>query len=81
MMVLLSIVPMLPACIYLFAPQTHVTPHQRALQVPQLIFLLASIGHGIHAVRTYKLQRLEIQVDVATVIDVRPRAFHCVSGE
>lgn len=49
-LILLSVIPTLPACIYMLAAQYHMDSYQLALQWPQLAFLLASIGFGSHAV-------------------------------
>lgn len=50
-LILLSIIPTLPACVYMFVAQYHMDSYQLALQWPQLAFLLASIGFGSYAVR------------------------------
>jgi hypothetical protein len=51
MLVVLTVVPVLPACIYFLRFQEDMAAYQRALQVPQLIFLLASLVFGCSAVR------------------------------
>ena len=51
--VVLTILPLLPACVYFLVAQEDITPQQRALQVPQLILVLASIVFGMSAVRLH----------------------------
>lgn len=48
---LLTAVPLTPVAIYMLAAQAEITPLQRALQAPQLLFLAISLYAGIAAVR------------------------------
>jgi len=50
-MVGLTIVPLLPSCLYLISAQEEMRPFQRALQIPQLAFLLAGLVLALHTVR------------------------------
>eukprot|EP00892_Ulva_mutabilis_P007005 jgi/Ulvmu1/4677/UM002_0408.1 len=57
-LILLSIIPTLPACIYMLVAQYHMDSYQLAIQLPQLVFLLASIGCGSQALlRVHKFNQ------------------------
>lgn len=70
-LILLSVIPTLPACIYMLVAQYHMDSSQLALQLPQLAFLLASIGFGSHAVRsrpcTLRQDRMSALVPIASM--------------
>jgi hypothetical protein len=50
-MVVLTLVPTLPACIYFLGFQQDITAEQQALQIPMLVLVLACIYFGCAAVR------------------------------
>lgn len=53
--IVITVVPLAPACAYFLAGQKDLTPMRRALQVPQMLFLLAFLFTGVLAVRAVAL--------------------------
>lgn len=75
-LILLSIIPTLPACLYMLVAQYHMDSYQMALQLPQLAFLLASIGCGGRAVRPH-LQCTDWNCNKVRLFAARPiKAWH-----
>lgn len=57
--IVITVVPLAPACMYFLAGQKDMTPLRRALQVPQLLFLSAFLVTGVVAVRYLADQALQ----------------------
>lgn len=73
-MLLFTLVPLLPSNLYLFIAQKDIDPYQRALQLPQLLFLLAELVFLVVAV--WSLPQL-----LPLLLGAAERASHCHACE